>query len=651
MKKIFFCLFLLVSTSLQLVASPGDTTWVTVFNERHITAYGNIDTTTMLPAAGTQYRKIRLHYILGRYACPPNSDYCGSWDYTTSVYALPPAADTVELTRVITPYATDWLSTNRKHDYTVDVTDYASILHDELAMRYIYEGYSWGFTLTLKIEFIEGVPPMDAIRVDNVYDGYFAYGSNTDPIENHLTAQSFQFAAPVASTMVKNIISGHGMDNTGCGEFCSKYYRLNIDGNQLSQKQLWKSNCGLNNISPQTGTWLYDRANWCPGEVVYPILHPLNSVTSANTPFTVDMDFQPYTTQGQQNIGGYNVVTQLVSYGAPNHALDASIEDIISPSNDPNYARSNGICNNPVIKIKNNGSTALMALTIEYGLIGGQPATYNWSGNLAFLEEAIVDLGESSALFAGNQSNKFFARIVSTNSQNADEQSINDRYDTQFIPVRSYPSKFVVYFRTNNGTENVTSGGPNETNWTIKDAAGTIVASRVNNANNTTFRDTLDLPSGCYTFEMSDANCDGISWWMYANYPVNPGTGVLRFSSAFSGSTYRNFNGDFGCGIKENFTIGYTLDVEELDNVHNNIQVFPNPASKSIQLVFDLEDHQEVNYSILDVSGKEISKGALTNTANTKHEVETGSFNNGIYFIRCNFADGTNTSTKFVISH
>jgi len=650
MKKIFFCLFVL-TVSLQLFANPGDTTWVTVFNERPIRAYGDLDTTAVLPAAGTQYRKIRLHYILGRYACPSNEQYCGSWDYTTSVYALPPAADTVELTRVITPYATDWLSTNRKHDYTVDVTDYASILHDNLTMRYTYEGYSWGFTLTLKIEFIEGEPPMNAISVDNVYDGYFAYGSNADPIEDHLTPKTFQFAAPVASTMVKNIISGHGSDQTGCGEFCSKYYRLNIDNNLLSQKQLWKSDCGVNNISPQTGTWLYDRANWCPGEVVYPILHPLNSVTTANTPFIVNMDFQPYTAPGQQNIGGYNVVTQLVSYGPPNHALDASIEDIISPNNDPNYARSNSICDNPVIKIKNNGSTALTNLTIEYGLIGGQPATYNWSGNLAFLEEAIVDLGENSALFAGNQSNKFFARIVSTNGQGADEQSINDRYDSQFTAVRSYPNKFVVFFRSNAGGTNVTSGGPNETNWTIKDASGTIVASRTNNTHNTTFRDTVDLASGCYTFEMTDDNCDGFSWWVYPNYPVNPGNGTLRFSSATSSATLRNFNGDFGCGFKENFTIGYTLDVEELEQTRNNMQVFPNPASKSIQLVFDIEDQQDVTYSILDISGKEIGKGAFKNTTGKQHLIETGSFNNGIYFIRCNFADGANTSTKFVISH
>src|SRR4051812_29897265 len=50
-------------------ANPGDTTWVTIYNNRKITQYGNYDTMATYPT-GLTYRKIRLHYILGRYACP-----------------------------------------------------------------------------------------------------------------------------------------------------------------------------------------------------------------------------------------------------------------------------------------------------------------------------------------------------------------------------------------------------------------------------------------------------------------------------------------------------------------------------------------------------------------------------------------------------
>ncbi len=649
MNKLFLLFSILFLSSIELLAAPGDTTWVTVYENRKIDHYGNYDTTAALPAAGTRYRKIRMHYILGRYACPAGSQYCGSWDYTTLVYAKPQNADTVELARIITPYATDW-NVNRKHDYIVDVTDYAPILNGNLDMQYQYEGYSWGFTLTLKIEFIEGIPPMDPVAAENVYDGYFAYGKTDDPIETHLNAQNFQYSAPAANAYLKNIISGHGADDTGCGEFCSKYYQQKINGTLLEQKQLWKSNCGSNNVYPQTGTWVFDRANWCPGEEVYPIWHDLNAVTNPGAPFEVNMDFEPYTSPNQANAGGYNVVSQLITYKAANHSLDASIEDVIAPTSDPNYARSNAVCNNPIIKIKNVGTTPLTALTIEYKLTGGQSATYNWTGNLAFLQEETVDLGSHPEVFSGNESNQFEAKLTAVNGQANDENTFNNTYKSTFVHVKSYPNRFRVYFKTNN------AGSPsnaqvNETNWKITDASGTVVYSRENNANDSLYIDTLDLPTGCYTFEATDANCDGISWWYYQYYNVNPGTGQLRFIKEASQSVWKSFNGDFGCGIKENFTVGYVLDVEELDKSQQNFELYPNPASNNIKLVFDNQGNKNLNYQIADISGKIIKSDNFKENKSSVYTVETNEFRDGIYFIRCSFDDGTSLSQKFVISH
>lgn len=649
MKKLLLLLSVICAGATSLYAAPGDTTWITVYENRKIDHYGDFDTTAYLPPAGNRYRKIRMHYILGRYNCAPGSQYCGSWDYTTLVYAKPQNADTVELARIITPYATDWPIT-RQHDYIVDVTDYASILHGNLDMQYQYEGYSWGFTLTLKIEFIEGIPPMDAVSARNIYDGYFAYGKVSDPIENHLVPKNFQYAAPASNAYIKNIISGHGSDNTGCGEFCSKYYQQKINGTLLSQKQLWKNDCGYNNVYPQTGTWIFDRANWCPGEAVYPIYHDLNSVTNPGTPFEVNMDFQPYTSPNQSNVGGYNVVSQLISYKAPNHTLDASIEDIIAPTNDPNYFRSNGICANPKIKIKNTGTTALTALTITYRLQGGQAATYNWTGNLAFLEEEIVDLGTSASVFAGNESDQFLVSLTSINGQGTDENVFNNTYRATFKAVNSYPNKFRVYFKTNNAPA-ASNSAVNETSWKILDAAGTVVASRENNAFNTVYIDTLDLPAGCYTFVMDDEKCDGISWWYYPNYPVNPGSGQVRFIRESSQSILKNFSGDFGCQLKENFTVGYTLDVPELDKTQNGFQLYPNPASSSIQLIFDQQTQQDVTCQIMDLSGKVVKSCNFKPDSSSIYTVETNEFHDGIYLIHCGFNDGTITSKKFVINH
>src|SRR5687768_16962873 len=92
-KKLLITL-LLITETVNLAAAPGDTTWVTVFSTLKLTHHGNYDTTVVFPG-GKRYRKIRMHYILGRYACAPGSQYCGSWDYTTQIFALPKGKDTV----------------------------------------------------------------------------------------------------------------------------------------------------------------------------------------------------------------------------------------------------------------------------------------------------------------------------------------------------------------------------------------------------------------------------------------------------------------------------------------------------------------------------------------------------------------------------
>lgn len=644
MKKLLPALFLTALLASDLSASPGDTTWVTIYNLRKITQYGNYDTSAVLPT-GKTYRKIRLHYILGRYACPAGSQYCGSWDYTTHVFARPAGADSVEIARVITPYATDWLAQNRKHDYVIDVTDYSSILKGNLDFRYAYDGYSWGFTLTLKMEMIEGTPTMNALSVKNIYDGYYAYGKTADPIESHLTAKPFQYSNPVSKVFVKNLISGHGSDDSGCSEFCSKYYDLKINGTAISQKQLWRSDCGKNDVYPQTGTWVYERANWCPGNVVNPIIHDISSLTSAGSTFSVDVDMEPYTAPNQGNASaGFGVNSQLISCSAPSYNLDVSLEDIISPSNDPNYFRSNNICSNPKVKIKNTGTTPVTSVLFDYKLIGGQTYNYTWTGTLNFMEEAIVDLGPSIAMFNGNSSNQFQVSINKVNGA-ADQDTYNNIYNSTFTDVRSFPMPMVVYFATNASSSTVNPGF-NESSWQIVNDAGVVVKSRLNNLNGKIFRDTINLPAGCYTFIANDDGCDGISWW--AN--TAGGTGTLRFSSTTSAAAYKTFNGDFGCQIMERFTVGYVLGVKEAPKAVNTFQSFPNPASSELNLLFDVSDYQDVSYSITDVSGKEVQAGKFAGVSSTIYPINTTDLGSGMYFVTCHFAKGDSMTKKIIIN-
>ena len=641
-------LLLAVTLIPETFSNPGDTTWVTIYNLRKITQYGNYDTSAVLPT-GKTFRKIRLHYILGRYACPGGTQYCGSWDYTTQVYAKPVNADTVEIARIITPYATDWLTANRTHDFVVDVTDYSSILNGNLDFRYKYDGYSWGFTLTLKLEMIEGTPPMNALSVKNIYDGYYSYGNTSSPIENYLIEKEYQYNTPATKAFIKNTISGHGSDDNGCGEFCSKYYDLKINGSAVSQKQLWKSDCGLNDISPQTGTWLYERANWCPGQIVYPINHDISSITSASSNFSVNIDMEPYTSPTQSNTGGYNIVSQLISYSAPNFNTDVSIEDIISPTNDPNYARSNNSCVNPKIKIKNTGTDPITQIVFNYNISGGSVQTYTWTGTLNYLEETIVEFGTSLLLYNGNLTNQFFVSINQVNGNSGDQNLLNNTYKSTYNTVKVYPNQFIVYFNSNAATSAINPGF-NESRWTIKDVNGNIVASRINNTNSTVKKDTVNLPDGCYTFTMDDDGCDGISWWAYQYYTPNPGTGIIRFTKLGIPVVLKNFNGDFGCQITERFMTSSVVTSIEKTETKANFQLFPNPTKSVINVLFDVNEFQNLNYSITDITGKELKTGQLNTIGSEVYSVNVEDLPSGMYFFTGKFEKAELITQKFVIS-
>ena len=95
----------LLGVSVAGYANPGDTTWVQA-NNVQLDWYNNFDTTISFPDGNVSYRKILMVFTLGQYNCPSGSQYCHQWDYDVHNYIMTPAGDTVELSRLITPFAT-----------------------------------------------------------------------------------------------------------------------------------------------------------------------------------------------------------------------------------------------------------------------------------------------------------------------------------------------------------------------------------------------------------------------------------------------------------------------------------------------------------------------------------------------------------------
>jgi hypothetical protein len=385
--------------------------------------------------------------------------------------------------------------------------------------------------------------------------------------------------------------------------------------------------------------------------VVWPIYHDLANITSSNSTFTVDVDMQPYV--GSGSLGGYNFVTQLINYSQPNFSKDVSIEDIVSPTKDANYYRENPACSSPVIKIKNTGTDTIREVVFNYGLRGGTPLTYTWTGGaIGFLQDSLITFPASTAILSGTTSSIFDVSVVSVNGTSGDQNTFNNIYSSATTPVPIYPQNFVVKMFTNKSTDPNT--GFNETTWTLYDQNGLIVAQRNNLANASGYIDTLqNLYPGCYKFSIDDGGCDGFQWWNYVNYTPNPGNGSLRFDQINANNTIVNFSGDFGCNYTTNFIIidehpNYTGIKTNVNNP-NLVEVYPNPASDVAYIKLDLNKNQNLSYKIMDVNGKIVRQKALSRVTAAYEPVDTGDLSSGVYFVTVELQDKSLITKKLVI--
>lgn len=621
MKRFYFFVvlcFYLGSAS----AGNGDTTFVQAHNDKWLDWYNNFDTTISFPDGSKSYRNVYMTFTLGKYQCPGNPQYCGDWDYTVQTFLMTKTGDTVELGRLITPYAnasyprTPW---SWKQRYVFDVTDYYPLLKDSATVRILYSGYSGGFTANVRFAFVEGTPVRNVLGIKPLWNKSYDYGKASDPIDNNVTARSLTAPAGTASAALKFIITGHGADNDGCSEFCSKNYQVLQNGTQTESKTIWRDNCGRNHLYPQSGTWVYDRGNWCPGDQVQVNSHNMQNV-SGGTAFDVDVNFDAHSSAGGSQ-AVYTLSGAMVYYGAFNKQLDAHLEDVISPNNHEVYYRENTICGKPRIKVTNTGSTPISSLKIEYGVPGNFLPQYDWTGTVAPLETKEVELPELWELrSAGSGSNSFVARILQVNGQ-ADADASNNEFKTTFANTDRWTVKTRIVLKTNNRA--------GETNWKIEDVLGNTVAQRNGIAANTVYDDTLVLGPSCYKLVVTDNGCDGLRWW--AN--PNQGDGSLQVyteGNAFPINLRGYFNKDFGCGFTTYFTTSFPTGITNANATPLSIEAVPNPASSKVTIVLGGMQQANGTLSVVDALGRVVKTVSCTRF---QEQIATGELATGAYTV------------------
>jgi hypothetical protein len=597
MKSLILISIFLISTLTGVFSKSGDSIHVVSHNKIYITTDPSKGSNfypawTLFPGKETSYRKVVLFIT---FQCPENL-MCAEWDYLDHVNlkragSINAALLNYELARVITAYGrrftSDW-----KFTWWTDVTDFSMLLHDSVEIEYVHTGYEpandRGWVITLNFLIIEGTPPMEPISIKPVYNGNFRYGDKSDNIENHFKPFTFITENEVKIVRFRISQTGHGMDTNGCAEFCPKYREIWFDGKMTDKKYLWKE-CASNPLYPQAGTWIFDRSNWCPGDVVPPDIY--NFYVSGGTQHSIDINMEPYVTQNPSAIWSINAY--LIEYREPKFKNDVEIVDIITPSEVDIYSRMNPIYNNPLVIIRNNGNEILKNMRIRYSQDDGYSVSplhvYNWYGLLRPLSSDTINL---PGYFYYTNRQEFKITLSLPNGVK-DEYEYDNFKVSKTLPIPIMPQDFEIFIKTNNE--------PFHNSYILKDSEGKIIYERKSEMldSNTIYRDTFSLRPGYFEFVLTDTAGDGMEFW----YNTEGGKGNARFLD-MNGYLLKNINPDFGNFARFCFKVGEGTPI--IDNnpivdvypIRNQgkffLDVFFNEVQNELKVQFFAPDSQLV---------------------------------------------------------
>lgn len=530
-------------------------------------------------------------------------------------------ASKLEIMSFVTPYGINLDLGIEGKAWYFDVTDFLPSLKGNKKIT-LERGGQNQEEMDIQFLFIVGTPVRDVIDIQQIWKADSR--SYTQILSNEFFAPR-TIILPNGATQFKlrSAITGHGQE----GEFIPRTHFLNVNNGMATYaRQVWKE-CSENPIYPQGGTWIYDRAGWCPGMATDVEEIDITPLVTGPT-ITVD-----YGLNGASGTSNYIVSNQLVSYGSPNFIKDARISKVISPNNTAEFQRENPMCDNPRIEIENTGSSIITSAVITYWINNSStPLTFNWTGSLDFLQKATINLPVTQAFWtSAGQNNQFHAVIGAVNGS-ADQYALNDTIHTNFDVPNLFPNSFYVQFYTN--------GAANENSYQLKDASGTVLFQRSGMSNYTVYRDTFLLGQGCYSFNVTDTDDDGMSF--FAN---NDGNGSIQLRNT-TGGVIKTLNADFGGGIEEQFSIATPVGIKE-QQLGKSLLIYPNPANEFIMI--ETTGIDEGNWEIIDAKGQLIINGSLVNKQGLQtQQISTDILNRGIYFFRITNQEGS-ISKRFVI--
>ena len=208
-------------------------------------------------------------------SCPTGG--CGEWDHIASVEAKSHEGNWFEIIRYITPY-------KKACSHKINLADYMSLLNGKVTFRVSCGTLDNGYLYALSFQFKSGQPPHKYSQVNQVWRGDYPFGdyANLQPVPDY----NFAYPPTTVASRLKLISTGHGWGtlNTGnAAEFYDATHNIWVNGaNTFSQHNWTTCNPNPDGCSPQSGTWTYSRAGWCPGAIARPFDYDMSPFIAPN---------------------------------------------------------------------------------------------------------------------------------------------------------------------------------------------------------------------------------------------------------------------------------------------------------------------------------------------------------------------------------
>ncbi len=301
----------------------------------------------------------------------------------------------------------------------------------------------------------------------------------------------------------------------------------------------------------------------------------------------------------------------------------------------------------PKMVISNLGLTKINNMTVELRWNGTTVQTKEVTDEILVLDSYSMSFDSMDVAGAGTLT----AEITQVNGGANGEPAVSS-IDIIDAPEKYAGNKVEIRIRTDAAGKDLF--------WAVYDENGTIFDQGGNTAvgvtgggaypngspasssaypNNLNIRDTITVPGTCFTFQLVDGAGNGLA---------APGNVKLY---SLGGSSFQGFSGNFGgyagAAFAEIFSGVTTFSaVQELS-------LFPNPATASLTVNYELSIASDVQISVLNSIGQQVY-------TQTSQELPSGTqqailpvdqFQNGLYYLQLQSSEGSRIARPFVVSH